>query len=278
MAFAKTEPSERADGWEDVGLNWLRVPGGALVVRVLERDGRTLHLEPLRAVTPSPAVAERFGRRLAATHAAGAPAFGVGPDGWRGDGLQGPVDGFIPLRLGPVGSCGEMYASLRVDPLVKRAGRRFSPDERADLARLCDGLRAGEFDTGSPPARIHGDLWSGNLMWTSEGCVLIDPRAHAGHRESDLAALALFGCAHLERIVSPYDETAPLADGWRERVPLMQLHLVLLHVVMVGGGYVAQAARSPADTAEPTRRQVVDAASRRRPGADGITAAVMGSR
>ncbi|HEX2856716.1 MAG TPA: fructosamine kinase family protein [Propionibacteriaceae bacterium] len=242
MTFTKSEPTRRAADWEAAGLDWLRVPGGAAVVRVLDRDERTLHLQPLAPVAPTPAAADDFGRRLATTHAAGASAFGVGPEGWQGEGLQGPVDELLPLPLAPFGRWGEMYATLRVEPLLERAGRRFAPDQRADFARLCDRLRGGDFDTGEQPARLHGDLWSGNLLWTPDGCVLIDPMAHAGHCESDLAALALFGCPHLPRILAAYDEASPLADGWRERVPLMHLHLVLLHVVLFGGGYAAQAA------------------------------------
>ena len=52
---------------------------------------------------------------------------------------------------------------------------------------------AGDFDDDDPPARLHGDLWSGNVMWTPTGAVLIDLAAHGGHRETDLAMLALFG-------------------------------------------------------------------------------------
>jgi fructosamine-3-kinase len=103
-------------------------------------------------------------------------------------------------------------------------------------------LEAGEFDDDRSPARLHGDLWSGNVLWTPEGAVLIDPAAHGGHAETDLAMLALFGAPHLERTVNAYDEEAPLTDGWRERIPLHQLHPVLLHAVLFGGGYVAQAA------------------------------------
>ena len=74
-------------------------------------------------------------------------------------------------------------------------------------------------------------LWSGGRGW------LIDPAAHGGHRETDLAMLALFGAPHLDRILAAYQEAAPLADGWRARVPLHQLHPLLVHVCLFGGSY-----------------------------------------
>jgi len=236
MSFVKHAASRRAAQWEAAGLDWLRVDGGAAVVEVAAVDGDLLVLQRLSPVVPSAADAERFGRELAATHAAGASAHGVGPDDWSGDGFQGPADDLLPLPLRPYESWGAMYAELRVAPLADRAG--LSSAAEAVLRRLRDG----EFDVScSAPARLHGDLWSGNVVWTADGAVLIDPAAHSGHPESDLAALALFGAPHLERLIASYNEAAPLADGWRDRVPLMQLHLVLLHAVLFGGGYVAQA-------------------------------------
>jgi fructosamine-3-kinase len=90
------------------------------------------------------------------------------------------------------------------------------------------------------PARIHGDLWSGNVVWTAHGAVLIDAgAAHGGHPETDLAMLALFGLPHLGRVVRAYDAEMPLAAGWQDRVPLMQLHPLLVHVVLFGGRYVS---------------------------------------
>ena len=69
-----------------------------------------------------------------------------------------------------------------------------------------------------PPARLHGDLWGGNVLAGADGRArLIDPAAYGGHREVDLAMLRLFG-APSQRVFAAYDEAAPLAEGHRERV------------------------------------------------------------
>jgi fructosamine-3-kinase len=98
--------------------------------------------------------------------------------------------------------------------------------------------RTGDFDDDDHPARLHGDLWGGNVMWTPDGVVLIDPAAHGGHRESDLAMLALFGCSHYEEILAGYQRVRPLKRGWRTRIGLHQLFGLLAHVVLFGGGHV----------------------------------------
>ena len=88
---------------------------------------------------------------------------------------------------------------------------------------------------------MHGDLWNGNVLWTGQGAVLIDPAAHGGHRESDLGMLALFGLPFLEPLLAAYHEVTPLADGWRGRVGLHQLYPLLVHAVLFGRGYAQRA-------------------------------------
>ena len=90
-------------------------------------------------------------------------------------------------------------------------------------------------------ARTHGDLWNGNVMWTPGGAVLIDPAAQGGHAEEDLAALAVFGCPHYERILAAYNEASPLEDGWRERTALHQAHIIMIHCAVFGRSYVSDA-------------------------------------
>ena len=67
--------------------------------------------------------------------------------------------------------------------------------------------------------------------------MLIDPAAHGGHRETDLAMLALFGCPYLEEILDGYLSAHPLRAGWRERIPLHQLHPLAVHAASYGRGY-----------------------------------------
>ena len=70
--------------------------------------------------------------------------------------------------------------------------------------------------------------------------VLIDPAAQGGHRETDLAMLALFGCPHLDAVYDGYQSEQPLRAGWRDRVALHQLFPLLAHVALFGAGYAAQ--------------------------------------
>jgi fructosamine-3-kinase len=227
--------------WEAAGLQWLSsVDGGVPCARVVSVDASALTLRRLDSVKPSPEAARVFGGRLAITHDAGAPAFGAGPDGWDGPGFFGPLSQPLPLSLRRHRNWGDFYAEERLSPMAELAATRLEVSTRAAIDSVMARCRAGDFDDDDRPARLHGDLWSGNVMWTPDGVVLIDPAAHAGHRETDLAMLALFGCPHHDAVLAGYQRVRPLRPGWRDRVGLHQLFPLLAHVVLFGGGYARQ--------------------------------------
>jgi fructosamine-3-kinase len=219
---------------EAAGLRWL---GEAIAVPDVVAISD--ELLALRWVDEGLLDEEALGRDLAALHAAGAPGFGWTPQGG-------------PLRLGaaelPEGE-GEdwatYYARWRIVPLADQALERgaLSHEGRAVIERVCERMA----DLAGPPedpARLHGDLWSGNVMGGTDGRpVLVDPAAYGGHREVDLAMLRLFGRISPVTLAA-YEERLPLAEGHAERVQLYQLLPLLVHAVLFGGSYGASAAQA----------------------------------
>lgn len=216
------------------GLARLRESKGAPVVDVIEHDATHISLRRLEHTAPTPAQAHDFGAALATTHQYGTSEYGARD----GDGFIGP----LVLPNGPFDDWPALYWEGRCEPYLRLAvdagtlaGGEATTIERAVTA----GVESVLVDPR--PSLLHGDLWSGNVVWTPDGCVLIDgAAAHGGHRETDLAMLALFGAPHLTEIMAGYESAWPLLDGWRNRQPLHQIHPLLVHVALFGGGYAAQ--------------------------------------
>jgi len=266
-AFVKTR-GDAVDGEyaaEAAGLAWLAAAGALRVPRALELGGRYLALEWIDTAPEgalAPGAAEELGRALAVTHLAGAPCFGL-PHGWgerpwehagapavawRADRADEPPParfGAISLSNEPAAEWPEFYAERRLLPLARAAAARgaLSAGALAAVERVCG--RLGELcGAPEPPARLHGDLWGGNVLVGRDGHAwVIDPSTYGGHREVDLAMLRLFGGVPA-RVLAAYHEQAPLADGWEQRVELYQLLPLLLHAALFAGAYGAAAERA----------------------------------
>lgn len=250
--YRKTDNRPGALAFEAAGLRHLaraHPRGGVAIAQVVELGEHHLATAYIPSGAASVSAARELGRRLAITHRELA---GIGwaapPAGHRGDGVMGRAS----LSLtGPGGSAhnwdswGHMYAFERLLPYVEQARARgaLSDDDARRARQFADRLASGVLDhdmpqgMSGPGTLIHGDLWSGNVLWSTQGPVLIDPAAHGGHPEEDLAQLATFGAPYLEEIYAAYNEVAPLASGWRERQGLHQICIIAVHAALFDGGY-----------------------------------------
>jgi fructosamine-3-kinase len=255
--FAKTHdhPPPGFFVTEAAGLAWLAAAHAVAVPEVIAvadgggpTGGGPVALLVLEWIDESPSRAPRdaqFGRDLARLHGAGAPSFG------RED--RRPT-GSRSLPNDPADTWAEFYAARRLLPLV-----RMARDARAVDAAVLQQIEqvAGALPAlpgaDEPPARLHGDLWAGNRVVDRTGrSWLIDPAAHGGHREFDLAMMRLFG-GFGDDAFRAYEDEVPLAPGWEQRVPLHQLAPLLVHAIKFGGGYPAAVARAAAAALAVTR-------------------------
>lgn len=241
VLFAKTHPHPPSGFFstEAWGLAWLREPGAVQVPEVVAvSDGGDggpafLALEWIEEGRGGPATEAAFGGELAALHAAGAPCFGR---------VDRRTTGSLALPNEPHERWADFYATCRLLPLARLARERaaLEPGVVARLERLAATL--DRFDDGHPPARLHGDLWAGNrLVDTAGRSWLVDPAAHGGHAEFDLAMMRLFG-GYGPAVFDRYRELAPLTDGHEDRVALHQVAPLVVHAVKFGGGYASAAA------------------------------------
>ena len=240
-ALIKTRPHS-PDGFfeaEARGLRWLAEPGVAEVAEVLAVTEDCLVLRWIEPTRPTPEAAAGLGRMLALLHGSGADTFGAAGDGFIGT---------LPMPNKPADTWAEFFAVRRILPYLKLASDRQRIDAagveaiESVVRRIVDLAGPAE-----PPARLHGDLWSGNIVWNVERhAVLVDPAAYGGHRETDLAMLALFGLPQLGRVQAAYAEVSALADGWEERQSLHQLFPLLVHACLFGGRYGQLAAAAAA--------------------------------
>ena len=238
--FAKTHPDPPPGFFttESAGLAWLRSAGAVPVPEVLvASDGSAdspalLIMEWVQEGPHGPATEADLGVRLGALHAAGAPCFGR---------MDRRTTGSRALPNEPCDTWAEFYSTCRLLPLARLAAdaKVLATTTITRLEQLAHSLDT--FEDHAPPSRLHGDLWAGNRIVDTGGqSWLIDPAAHGGHREFDLAMMRLFGGFGRDCFAA-YDEAHPLEPGWADRVPLHQIAPLVVHAIKFGGHYVEAA-------------------------------------
>ncbi|WP_103072380.1 fructosamine kinase family protein [Aquimarina sediminis] len=165
-----------------------------------------------------------FGKKLAMLHQNSSSIFGFEKDNYIGS---------LPQYNSTCDSAYEFYITQRLQPqfrLAKQNGFTFS-----DLDTFYQVIQ-NEIPE-EKPSLIHGDLWSGNYMIDKNGFpCLIDPAVAYAPREMDIGMMHLFG-GFDSTLFQVYNENFPLADNWKERLPIWQLYYLLVHLNLFGSSY-----------------------------------------
>jgi fructosamine-3-kinase len=230
--FVKTHDADHPGLFqaEARSLRWLACAAAAHVPDVLAVDEYGIALTYIDEEEATPDRAEQFGHDLAALHRAGARRFGAP---WPA--FAGP----LPMPNDATDDWPTFLARKRIEPLLRHALASGNLVDATPVERVVTRIH-GLVDGSEPPSRCHGDLWSGNLMFTGTSAAIVDPSAYGGHREADLAMLCLFSAPHLSRILAGYHDAYPLLDGWRDRLGVHQLVPLLAHTALFGGHFGRQ--------------------------------------
>jgi protein-ribulosamine 3-kinase len=196
-------------------------------------DHAFLALEWLQAQPPDSASERALGSGLAALHAVTAARFG-----WRLDNTIGAT----AQKNDWSDDWTQFFATRRLRPQLELAcANGFGPQLGEAGARLLESLGALLAGHAPAPSLLHGDLWGGNWLVTTDGApAIFDPAVYFGDRETDIAMTQLFG-GFGPAFYDAYQAAAPLPAGAVERRELYNLYHVLNHANLFGGGYAQQA-------------------------------------
>lgn len=219
--------------------NGLRELEKAKVIRiphVIHADEEILILEYLPSESPAnrKKFFEEFGRQVAAMHRHSNSLFGFYEDNYIGSTPQKNTPQLTSWR--------EFYWQNRLLFQFHLAEKNGYVDStlRKYFSQLEKKLTDSIPDDGEPPALLHGDLWGGNyLCTTNDTPVIIDPAVYYGHREADLGMTLLFG-GFGEPFYFAYNETYPLQTGWQQRMEVYKLYHLFNHLNLFGEGYYGQ--------------------------------------
>jgi len=231
--FLKTNPHAPPDMFprEAEGLDTLQVEGGPTLPRTYLSGPNFLLLEDLNPAQRGVDYWVAFGHQLATMHMHTNLQFGFHHDNYIGSSPQPNLwmeDGY------------RFFAEQRLGFQSQMARERglLSAVDVKKVERIAHRLE--ELIPVQDASLIHGDLWSGNAITDAQGApALIDPAAHYGWPETELAMTTLFGSFPAE-FYRAYEEVRPLETGYRSRFPIYNLYHLLNHLNLFGGGYLGQ--------------------------------------
>lgn len=230
-----------SNGYVSEGGCWpneMRLAGSSLVIpkviwsKEVDDSPGLLLMEYLHPANNALRMDERLGRGIAQLHRKTASAFGFYHSNYCGTTIQDNTS---------TDNWPEFYAQRRIWSLVQqiKSERGMSVDELNIYERIVDRIPA-MLAHQTVPSLIHGDLWSGNYMYTANGPALIDPACYYADREMELGMMKLFG-GFSSSVWDAYHEEYPLPEEWQQRNRLYQLYHVLNHYLLFGVSYGKQA-------------------------------------
>lgn len=140
----------------------------------------------------------------------------------------------------------QLFVEERLDRLAAQLLRKrlWVDDDMAQYQRARSVVVAALREHKSEPVLLHGDLWSGNFMFTQDGHpALIDPAAMYGDREFDIGVSTVFG-GFAQDFYAAYQEALPLATGYEQRLPFYRLYLLMVHLDKFGRTYYDSVAQT----------------------------------
>jgi protein-ribulosamine 3-kinase len=221
---------------EAEGLRALRAAASPLIipevyaVQVFESGTQTLIMDYLNPIEPSATDWVKAGEGLAMLHSNTSDTFGWTSNNYIGTLPQENTESDSwPIFFGLERLRQQLFLGLRRGVF----GAAFAKGLDRLVAILPSLL------PNVAPELTHGDLWSGNILFTSKGPALIDPSVAYAHGEADLAMSKLFG-GFPPTFYDAYQQSRPLVPGWESRMQLLQLYWVMVHANLFGGHYVQQ--------------------------------------